>query len=94
MYLVTLEITDPTHAGAHAPGHAAWIDRGVEDGVFLLVGSVPGRGGAILARRTSEATLSARVHQDPFVAHGVATPTITEIVPSRIHPELAAAVGR
>ena len=39
-------------------------------------------------------SLAARVAKDPFVAHDVVTADIVEIVPARIHPDLAALLGR
>jgi len=43
-------------------GHKAWIRRGIDDGVFLVVGSLkPDQGGGIVAHGTSRAALEARL---------------------------------
>jgi uncharacterized protein YciI len=65
-------------------GHKAWIQRGMEDGVFLVVGSLqPNAGGAILAHGISLAELQARVNEDPFVEENVVSAEILEMTPTR-----------
>jgi uncharacterized protein YciI len=72
-------------------GHKAWIQRGFDDGVFLLSGSLqPQRGGAIVAHNTSLAALQTRVSDDPFVAHAVVSAQVLEVTPSRIDERLQA----
>nr|WP_229416131.1 hypothetical protein [Massilia sp. PDC64] len=69
--------------------HNAWIRQGLDDGVFLLVGSLqPSLGGAILAHGVSAAGLQARVDADPFVVHGVVQAEILEIKPGKADPRL------
>jgi uncharacterized protein YciI len=69
--------------------HNAWIRQGLDDGVFLLVGSLqPSLGGAILAHGVSPADLQARVDADPFVVHGVVQAEILEIKPGKTDPRL------
>ncbi|MEU8238297.1 hypothetical protein AB0C07_08635 [Actinoplanes missouriensis] len=76
-------------AADHMPGHQQWIERGLQDEVFLLVGSIaPGLGGAVLAHNTSLPQLRQRVAADPFVAHGVVTAEIVEIAPGAVDPRL------
>ncbi|MBS0517662.1 MAG: hypothetical protein JSR90_03160 [Proteobacteria bacterium] len=71
-------------------GHNAWIRRGFEDGVFLMVGGLkPAVGGGILAHNTSLPDLQARVGEDPFVAEDVVGAEILEIAPARTDPRLA-----
>nr|WP_207620386.1 hypothetical protein [Oharaeibacter diazotrophicus] len=71
-------------------GHNAWIRRGFDEGVFLLVGSIqPNVGGAILAHGTSLEALEARVREDPFVAEGVVGAEILTVSPSRTDERLA-----
>lgn len=71
-------------------GHNAWIRRGFEDGIFLLVGSLqPNAGGAILAHGASLTAIEARVQDDPFVAEGVVRAEILEVVPGRTDERLA-----
>ena len=64
--------------------HKAWIERGFDDGVFLMVGSIqPNAGGGIVAHNTSLPELQSRVSDDPFVAQGVVIAEILEITPAR-----------
>jgi uncharacterized protein YciI len=83
MFVVLLGFAENGNAaGEHLAGHQEWIDRGLDDGVFLLVGGLrPGPGGAVLAHDTSLEQLRERVAADPFVAHGVVDAEIIEIAP-------------
>lgn len=66
------------------PAHKAWIDEGLADGVFLLIGSLmPQAGGAIIAYDESRANIEERLARDPFVVEGVVTTEIFEIAPNR-----------
>jgi uncharacterized protein YciI len=63
--------------------HNSWIKRGFDDGVFLVVGSLqPNLGGGIIAHNISLADLENRVNDDPFVAEGIVTAEIIEVMPS------------
>lgn len=83
MFVVLLRFSENRNAAAqHMSGHQKWIRRGLDDGVFLLVGSLPpGLGGAVLAHGTSREELDKRVNDDPFVAQNVVTAEIIEIAP-------------
>ncbi|QDY98938.1 hypothetical protein FQ775_00295 [Nitratireductor mangrovi] len=90
MFVVTLKFADKAKAPQFMEGHNAWIRRGFDDGVFLLVGSLqPNAGGAILAHNVTRNEVEARVEQDPFVAEGVVTAEIIEIAPARADDRLA-----
>lgn len=91
MYVILLEFADAREkAGQFMAAHKAWIDRGIEDGTFLLVGSLqPNRGGAILAAASPRTDLESRVADDPFVAEGIVSATIHEITPAKADPRLA-----
>jgi len=82
MFIVLLRFSDnKDQASQFMEGHNEWITRGLEDGVFLVVGSLkPGPGGGILAHNTSLSALQGRVNDDPFVAHNVVSAEILEIV--------------
>jgi uncharacterized protein YciI len=70
--------------------HNEWIQRGFDESVFLVVGSIePGLGGIILAHNTARAELEERVHRDPFVACDVVVAELLEVSPSRTDPRLA-----
>jgi len=69
--------------------HNEWIARGMNDGVFLVVGSVqPRAGGAILAHNATRAELELRLHQDPFVANDVVSAELLEVTCSKADPRL------
>ncbi|OLP55230.1 hypothetical protein BJF92_21840 [Rhizobium rhizosphaerae] len=84
MFVITLRFADKTKAPQFMEGHNAWIKRGFDDGVFLLVGSLqPNAGGAILAHNASPEEIERRVQEDPFVAEGVVRAEILVISPGR-----------
>lgn len=95
MYVVFLRFSNnKAQAGPLMDGHKQWINRGFDEGVFLLVGSMqPNLGGALLASNTTRADLEARVTQDPFVAADVVTAEITEITPARVDARLQLLFG-
>ncbi len=90
MFIVLLKFSsNKSQAGQFMEGHKAWIKRGFDDGVFLLVGSLqPNLGGGIVAHNTSLPDLQNRVNDDPFVAENVVTAEILEIEPSRVDERL------
>ena len=90
MFIVLLRFTDKFKAAPLMEGHKAWIKRGFDDGVFLLVGGLqPNLGGGILAHNTTLDALKSRVKDDPFVAEKVVTAEILEIAPSRADDRLS-----
>jgi uncharacterized protein YciI len=91
MFVVMLRFSaNKAKAAQFMSGHRAWIDRGVSDGVFLLVGTLqPSLGGAIIAHNTSAAALQQRVSEDPFVAESIVSAEILEVTPSRTDERLA-----
>lgn len=90
MFIVLLRFSDnKSAAGQYMPGHQEWIRSGLEDGVFLLVGSIaPGLGGAVLAHGVSRSELEQRVAADPFVAENVVAAEIIEISPGQADDRL------
>ncbi|RYZ19980.1 MAG: hypothetical protein EOO16_18260 [Chitinophagaceae bacterium] len=90
MFVITLRFADKTKAPQLMDGHNAWIKRGFEDGVFLMVGSLqPNAGGAILAHKATSEEIMVRVNDDPFVANGVVRAEVMTIAPNRIDERLA-----
>ncbi len=91
MFIILLEFSDNKDRAEEAmAGHKAWLDRGFDDGVFMLAGSLqPGRGGGLLAHNTSLSDLQRRVKEDPFVAENVVSAEIIELTPSRADDRLA-----
>ena len=90
MFVVLLKFSgNKGQAGQFMEGHKAWIERGFDDGVFLLAGGLqPGLGGGIVAHNTSLPDLQGRVNDDPFVAENVVSAEILEIAPSRTDERL------
>ncbi|MCB8819556.1 YciI family protein [Microvirga rosea] len=84
MFVVLLRFSaNKAQAPQFMEGHKAWIRRGMEDGIFLVVGSLqPNAGGAILAHDTSLSELEARVNRDPFVVENIVSAEILEIATS------------
>ena len=81
MFVVLLRFSDnKSQAGEFMQGHNAWLKNGIDDGVFLLAGSLqPNLGGGILAHNTSLGGLETRVKDDPFVAKNMVNAEILEI---------------
>jgi uncharacterized protein YciI len=91
MFIVLLRFAENKgNAARFMSGHNAWIERGLDDGVFLLVGSLrPNRGGAIVAHATSFSDLQSRVSADPFVVERVVEAEILEIAPAKADERLS-----
>ena len=90
MFIVLLKFSgNKGKASQFMEGHKEWIKRGFDDGVFLLVGSLPPNlGGGIVAHNTSLSDLQSRVNNDPFVVENVVSAEILEITPSRADERL------
>ncbi|HWP07232.1 MAG TPA: YciI family protein [Polyangiaceae bacterium] len=91
MFLVLLKFSDnKAQAAKHMAGHNAWIQRGFDEGIFALVGSLkPAGGGAVVARGITRDALEERIQEDPFVAERVVSAEVIEIAPSRTDERLA-----
>lgn len=90
MFVITLRFADKSRAPHFMDAHNAWIGRGFDDGVFLLVGGLqPNAGGAILAHNASPDEIAARVQDDPFVAESIVRAEILAIAPGRADDRLA-----
>jgi uncharacterized protein YciI len=95
MFVVLLRFAgNKAGAGQFMDGHNQWLRRGMDDGVFLLVGSLqPKLGGAILAHGESLPDLERRVNEDPFVVENVVSAEILEIAPSKADERLGFLLG-
>ena len=91
MFVLFLKFSDnKSNAGQFMDGHNAWIRKGIEDNVFLVVGSLrPGPGGGILAHNITLEDLQNRVDEDPFVTENVVRAEIHEISPSMADERLS-----
>lgn len=95
MFIVLLKFSsNKSQAGQFMEGHKKWIERGIEDGVFVLVGSLqPNLGGGIVAHNTSLPDLQGRVNDDPFVAENIVSAEILEITPTKVDERLKFLLG-
>lgn len=90
MFVILLKFADKTKAPSLMAGHNAWLQRGFDDGLLLLAGTVqPAAGGALLAHGATRDAVEAFVAQDPFVTEGVVTAEILDITPARTDSRLA-----
>lgn len=91
MYVILLRFSaNKANAPEHMAAHREWIKKGVDEGVFLLVGSIrSGQGGAILSTDSSLEALESRVNEDPFVRYDIVKAEIVDIDPNIVSPELA-----
>ncbi|WP_424195783.1 YciI family protein [Ampullimonas aquatilis] len=95
MFVVQLKFSaNKSQAAQWMDGHKAWIKRGFDDGVFLLVGSLPPNlGGGMVAHHITLADLQARLNDDPFVAHDIVSVEIIEIKPAQADDRLKFLLG-
>jgi len=91
MFIVLLYFSDnKAQAKEHMEGHNAWIKKGFNDDVFLLVGSIePNSGGSILAYNSTPDELRSRVDDDPFIANNIVKAEIIEISPKKSDERLS-----
>ena len=85
MFIILLKFsTNKGQASQFMEAHNAWIKRGFDDGIFLMVGSLqPNLGGGIMAHNTTLTELDSRVNTDPFVTENVVSAEIFEITPAK-----------
>jgi len=90
MFIVLLKFAaNKAQAGQFMDDHKEWLQRGFDDGVFLVAGSLqPGLGGGIVAHDLSRDGLDARVSDDPFVKEDVVSAEILEIDPAKADDRL------
>ncbi|NRG16722.1 hypothetical protein HPQ64_03350 [Rhizobiales bacterium] len=95
MFIVLLKFSEnKARAGEFMDDHKAWIQRGFENGTFVLMGSLqPNLGGALLAHDTTLSDLESFVGEDPFVVEKIVTPEILEITASRADERLSFLIG-
>lgn len=95
MFVILLKFShNKSQAGPLMDAHNIWIQRGFDEGVFLVVGSLqPPLGGAILAQAADLDEIEMRVQDDPFVAEGVVSADILEITPNRTDDRLKFLLG-
>lgn len=95
MFIVLLKFSsNKSQAGQFMEGHKEWIERGIEDGIFVLVGSLqPNLGGGIVAHNATLSDLQERVNDDPFVTKNIVSAEIHEITPAKVDERLKFLLG-
>lgn len=95
MYIIFLRFSaNKSQASEFMTDHKEWIKRGVDEGVFLIVGSLKPAdsseigGGSIVAHNTTLEELQQRVGDDPFVAENVVSAELVEISPNQVDKRL------
>lgn len=90
VFIIFLRFANKELAADNMQAHMEWVQRGLDDQVFMLVGSLqPNQGGGILAHNTTMEALKSRVDADPFVQQGVVVPDIMELTPAKADARLA-----
>lgn len=92
MYIIFLKFgPNRALAGEWMDEHLRWIQQGLDDGAFLMAGSLDrAHGGVVLAANMDQAEIQNRIGLDPFVIHGVVSAEIHTVAPSRMAPGMAA----
>jgi uncharacterized protein YciI len=92
MHIIFLRFgPDRALAGQWMAGHKEWIQQGIDDGVFLMAGSLDAsQGGVVLATGLAPEEIQRRVDEDPFVIHGVVSAEVHRVTPSRMTGGMAA----
>ncbi|WP_412462798.1 YciI family protein [Halobacteriovorax sp. RT-2-6] len=87
MFVVFLKFSENKNLAADfMDAHKKWIKKGIDDDVFMVVGSLqPNLGGGIIASCSSYSDLEERVKNDPFVEKNIVKYEIHEISPSMAH---------
>ncbi len=90
MFIIFLQFSEnKAQAIDYMQVHNQWIQRGFDDKVFLMVGSLqPNLGGSILAHGESRQAIENRVSEDPFVVKNIVTAEIFEIDPKKTDERL------
>ncbi|GGM06889.1 hypothetical protein GCM10010129_58450 [Streptomyces fumigatiscleroticus] len=90
MFVVLLRFSDNKAAAGQPMSHQERIERGLDDGAFLLVGSVqPGLGGAVLAHSTSPEELRSASTRTRSSPQDVVTAEIIETAPGMADERLS-----
>lgn len=88
MYVLLLRFSkNKSKAAQYMAEHKAWIEKGIADGVFLLVGNLePQQGGAVIGYGVDRVDFEARVNEDPFVREDIVNAEVIEIKPGTVDP--------
>ena len=88
MFVLLLRFSEnKSKAAQFMAEHKAWIEKGIGDGVFLLVGNLePQQGGAVVGYGVDRVAFEQRVNEDPFVREKVVDAEVIEIKPGKVDP--------
>ena len=91
MFIAFLRFSkNKSNAKEYMAAHKDWIQNGVDDEVFLFVGSIqPNLGGMIIAHNITRDAFEARIEEDPFVIHDVVSAEVLEVTASMVDPRLS-----
>ena len=91
MFIIILRLSENrASAPQFMEEHRAWLQRGFDEGAFLVAGTIePREGGAIVANGGTREDIERRVSEDPFVIERVASAEILEISPARTDERLS-----
>lgn len=91
MHIVFLKFgPNRARAGQWMADHKRWMQQGIDDGSFLMAGSLDNaQGGVVLAVNMDREAIQQRVDQDPFVIHQVVTSEIHTVAPSLLAQGMA-----
>lgn len=91
MHIIFLKFgPNRAQAGQWMAEHKRWMQQGIDDGSFLMTGSLDNaQGGAVLAANMDREAIQRRVELDPFVVHNVVTAEIHTVTPSLVAQVLA-----
>lgn len=86
MFVVVLQFkVDKAEIAPLMPAHSQWLQRGFDEGVFVLTGGIaPGVGGMILAHQSTREELQRRLDEDPLIAQDKVSVDISEVEISRV----------
>jgi uncharacterized protein YciI len=84
-YVVALDEVD-----RHMKPHIDWLERGYDEGLFLLSGRRNPRTGGVIVCRGHKAEVEALAASDPFVTGGAATTEVIEFSASWAADDIAA----
>ena len=91
MFIILLKFSDnKSQAPDFMQGHNDWVTQGLNDNVFLLVGSLkPNMGGCIIAHNTTLEECQQRVNNDPFVTQNIVSAEILEVAANQTAEQLS-----
>lgn len=90
MFIVLLKFdVNKSKASQFMTEHNEWIQRGFDDGHFMLVGSIKFKlGGTIFAHNISRKDLEEKISTDPFIKENIVKAEIIEVEPGMVIQQL------